>query len=72
MEKDPIIIHWEQDYFLHYTIVSAVTTTELVGDRMSHIVLRYHWCNIVWNVHLPSEKKNYDSRQFLLGITAGF
>jgi ABC-type tungstate transport system permease subunit len=36
---------------------------EFVSDRMSHTVLRGHWCNImVLIVHAPSEEKGYDSK----------
>jgi hypothetical protein len=39
-------------------IVSAVMRVEFVSDRMSYIVLRGRWCNIiVLNVHAPSEEK---------------
>ena len=46
-----------------YTTVSAVKTAEFVSDRVSYIVLRGRWCNIiVLNVHAPSEKKSDDSK----------
>ena len=36
---------------------------EFVSDRMSYIVLRGRWCNIiVLNVHVPSEEKSDDSK----------
>ena len=40
---------------------------KLDSDRMSYLVLRGRWCNIiVLNVHAPSEEKSDDSkRQFL-------
>jgi len=37
-------------------------TVEFVGDRISYIVLRSCWCNIVLNVHAPGEKKSDDSK----------
>ena len=47
--------------FVHHGIVSAVTRVEFVSDRMSYIVLRGRWCNIVvLNVHAPNEEKNCD------------
>ena len=49
-------------FFVHHRIVSAIKRGEFVGDRMSHIVLSGHWCNIVLNVHSPSEKKSDDSK----------
>jgi len=43
--------------------VSAVKKVEFVSDRVSYIVLRGHWCNIiVLNVHAPSEEKSDDSQ----------
>jgi len=41
----------------------VVTRVEFVSDRMSYIVLRVRWCNIiVLNVHAPSEEKSDDSK----------
>ena len=48
-------------FFVHHRIVSAVKRVEFVSDRVSYIVLRGRWCNIiVLNVHAPSEDKNDD------------
>jgi hypothetical protein len=48
-------------YFMHKIIVSTVTRVEFVNDRMSYIILRGRWCNIiVLNVHAPWEDKSYD------------
>ena len=53
----------ETEFFIHHGIVSTVKTAEFVRDRMSHIVLRGHWCNIiVLNVHTPIEEKSDDSK----------
>ena len=50
------IISWEQGLFVHHRIVSAVKRVEFVSGRVSYIVLRGRWCNIiVLNVHAPSE-----------------
>ena len=50
-------------FFVHHRILSAVKRVEFVSDRMSYIVLRGRWCNIiVLNVHTPSEKKSDDSK----------
>ena len=55
MEREMKIISWEQDFFVHQRIVSAVKRVEFVSDRMSYIVLRGGWCNIiVLYVHSPS------------------
>jgi hypothetical protein len=38
--------------------VSAVKRVEFVSDRMSYMILRGRWCNIiVLNVHAPTENK---------------
>jgi hypothetical protein len=37
--------------------MSAVTRVEFVSDRMSYIILRGCWRNIVLNVHAPTEDK---------------
>ena len=43
--------------------VSAVKRVEFVSDRMSYIVLRYCWCDIiVLNVQVPSEERSDDSK----------
>jgi hypothetical protein len=48
-------------FFVHHRIVSAVKRVEFVSDRVSYIVLRGPWCNIiVLNVHAPSEDKSDD------------
>ena len=39
-------------------IASVVKRVEFVSDRVSHIVLRGCWCNIILNVHEPSEEKS--------------
>ena len=44
-------------------IASAVKRVAFVSDRVSYIVLRGHWCNIiVLNVHATSEEKSDDSK----------
>ena len=49
--------------FVHQRIASAVERVEFVSDRVSYIVLRGRWCNIiVLNVHAPSEEKSYESK----------
>jgi hypothetical protein len=51
-------------FFVYHKIVSAVKRVEFVSNRMSYIVLRGHWCNIiVLNVHAPSEEKSDDSKE---------
>jgi hypothetical protein len=33
--------------FVHKRIISAVKEVEFVSDRMSYIILRGRWCNII-------------------------
>jgi hypothetical protein len=43
-----------KSFFVHKRIMSAVKRVEFVSDRMSYIILRSRWCNIiVLNVHAP-------------------
>ena len=37
-------------FFVHHRIVSAVKRAEFVSNRMSYIVLRGRWCNIMYQV----------------------
>jgi hypothetical protein len=49
--------------FVHKRIVSAVRRVEFISDRMSYIILRGRWCNvIVLNVHAPSEDKGDEEK----------
>ena len=49
--------------FVHHRKVSAVKRAEFVSDRMSCILPRGRWYNIiVLNVHAPSEEKIDDSK----------
>jgi len=50
-------------FFVHRRIVSAVKTVEFVNDRLSYIVLRGRWHNIiVVNVHASSEEKSDEAK----------
>jgi hypothetical protein len=45
-------------FFINKRIISEVKTVEFVSDRMSYIILRGRWCNIiVLNVHARTEDK---------------
>jgi hypothetical protein len=45
-------------FFVHKRIISAVERVEFVSDRMSYIILRGRWCDIIiLNVHAPTEDK---------------
>ena len=46
-------------FFVHQRIASEVKRVEFVSDRISYIVLRGRWCNIiVLNAYAPSEEKS--------------
>jgi hypothetical protein len=52
------IMNQVQVFFVHRRTVSAVKRVEFVSDRMSCIILRGRWCDIiVLNVHAPTEDK---------------
>jgi hypothetical protein len=45
-------------FFVHRSIMSVTKTVGFISDRMSNIVLRGRWCNIiVLNVQSQSEEK---------------
>jgi hypothetical protein len=51
--------HLGTRFFVPKRIISAVRRVEFVSDRMSYIILRGCWCNIiVLNVHAPCEDKS--------------
>jgi hypothetical protein len=47
-------------FFIHNRIISTVERVEFVSDRMSYITLKGHWCDIILNVHAPTEDKDKD------------
>jgi len=50
-------------FFVHHRMVSAVKNVEFVSNRLSYIVPRGHWHNIiVVNVHAPSKEKSDESK----------
>jgi hypothetical protein len=47
------------DCFVHHRLLSAVKIAEYVSDRMSYIVLRGRWCNIIiLKLYAPSEERS--------------
>ena len=57
------LISWELGFIVHYRTVKAIKKVKFVSDRMSYIVLRSCWYNIiVLNMHAPSEEKSDDSK----------
>jgi hypothetical protein len=45
-------------FLVHKRIISAVKRVEFVSDRLSYIILRGRWCNIIVpNVYTPTEDK---------------
>jgi hypothetical protein len=56
-------------YFVHHKTVSAVKRVEFISDRMSYVVLRGRWCNIiVLNLHAPSVDKSDGSKHIFMRI----
>jgi len=52
--------------FLHHRIVSAIKRVDFFSDKVSYVVLRGGWFNIiVCNVHAPSEEKSEDLKTVL-------
>jgi exonuclease III len=50
-------------FFVHKGNISEVRRVKFIGDRMSYIILRGRWCNvIVLNVHAPCEDKGDDEK----------
>jgi endonuclease/exonuclease/phosphatase family metal-dependent hydrolase len=50
-------------FFVHQRIVSAIKRVEFVSARMSYVVLRGRWCNIiVLKAHALTEEKGDDSK----------
>jgi hypothetical protein len=48
-------------FFVHKRIISVVRRVEFISHRLSYIILRGRWCNmIVLNVHAPCEDKGDD------------
>ena len=48
---------WNMIFFVHHRIVSEFERVEFVSVRVPCIMLGGRWCNIVPNVHAPSEDK---------------
>ena len=50
-------------FFVNLRIISAVKRVESVSDRVSYIILRGRWCNIIIPyVYETSEEKSDDSK----------
>jgi exonuclease III len=43
--------------FVHKRIMTADKMVEFISDRMSYIILRGRWCDIILSVHAPTEDK---------------
>jgi hypothetical protein len=60
-------------FFVHQRIVSAIKRVEFLSARMSYIVLRGRWCNIiVLNAHAPTEEKGDDPKDSFYEELEGF
>jgi hypothetical protein len=48
-------------FFVHKRSISAVKRVEFVNNRLSYIIVRGRWCDIiVLNLHTQTEDKIYD------------
>jgi hypothetical protein len=51
-------------FFVHKRIISAIERVEFISDRMSYIILRGRWYDIMaLTVHVPTEDKIYDIKE---------
>jgi hypothetical protein len=58
MERGMRIMNWVQVFFVQKRIISAVKRVEFVSDRMSYIIPRCRWLDIITlNVHAPTDDK---------------
>jgi hypothetical protein len=56
-------------FFVHHRIASAVKRVEVVSDRVSYVVLRGRWFNIiVLNVPALTEEKSDDSKESFYAV----
>jgi hypothetical protein len=58
--------------FVHHRIESTVNRIKFVSDRVSYIVLKRCWFNIILNVHATSEEKSDDFNDSFYGILEQF
>jgi len=73
-EKGSEIHKLRTGFFVHHRIVSAFNRGEFVSDRVSYLVLRGRWCNIIFlHGHAPSEEKSENSKDSFYGeLEQGF
>jgi hypothetical protein len=54
--------HLGTGFFVHKRIISVVKRVGFVSDKMSYIILRGCWCDIILNVQAPTEDKCDDTK----------
>jgi hypothetical protein len=55
-------------FSVHHRTVSIAKRVEFVSDKMSHVILRGRWCNIIGvNAHVPSDAKHDDLKRVFMG-----
>jgi hypothetical protein len=61
-------------FFVHQRLAPAVKRADFVSDRVSYIVMRGRWNNLIFiNVHAPSEEKSDESKDsFYEELEQGF
>ena len=61
MGKVKLTINWGPGFFVHRPIRSVVKKVEFISDRVTCIILKGRWFDIiVLNAHAPSEDKDDD------------
>jgi hypothetical protein len=58
--KEVLIITYRQDFRTQGN--QEVKRLKLISDRISYIKLIGYWCDIVLNVHAPTEDKSNDTK----------
>jgi hypothetical protein len=48
---------------VHQKTAKAVNRVSSVSDKILHIVLRGCWCDVILNVHAPTEDRRDDSKE---------
>jgi hypothetical protein len=68
VRREMRIMNCYRFFFVHKRIISVVKRLKFVSDRMSYMVLRGHWCDIiVLNIYAPTEDKTDNGKDSFYG-----